>query len=176
MARSTLRYISQQQNDDELRLALIRLAKQYGRYGYRKVCKLLQAEGWRVSQEDRATLARGRPAASAPAQEAEAAVPYRFLAHLAPATLYEQPLDDRLRPRQAEQRAPLHDAHLARRIYPRGLLGDVGTNMGASEVLEALYPLLLKRGQPAHLRSDNGPEFSAAPFRQLTPHVRQLPR
>ena len=51
MARSTLRYISQQQNDDELRLALIRLAKQYGRYGYRKVCKLLQAEGWRVNHK-----------------------------------------------------------------------------------------------------------------------------
>ena len=33
----------------------------------------------------------------------------------------------------------------------------VGTKMGANEVLEALYPLLLKRGQPAYLRSDNGP-------------------
>ena len=30
--------------------------------------------------------------------------------------------------------------------------------------LEALYPLLLQRGRPDHLRSDNGPEFSAKPF------------
>jgi len=51
LARSTLRYRAQQQNNDELRLALIRLAKQYGRCGYRKVCKLLQAEGWRVNHK-----------------------------------------------------------------------------------------------------------------------------
>jgi transposase InsO family protein len=37
----------------------------------------------------------------------------------------------------------------------------VGTKMGANEVLEALYPLLLERGKPTYLRSDNGPEFVA---------------
>jgi putative transposase len=40
----------------------------------------------------------------------------------------------------------------------------VGTKIGAIEVLEALYPLLLQRGRPDYLRSDNGPEFSAKPF------------
>ncbi len=43
VARSTLQYKSRAQNDDDLRLALIRLAKQYGRYGYRKVGELLAA-------------------------------------------------------------------------------------------------------------------------------------
>ena len=38
-------------NEDDLRLALIRLAKQYGRYGYRKIGKLLQAEGWTVNHK-----------------------------------------------------------------------------------------------------------------------------
>ena len=37
VARSTQQYKSKAQSDDDLRLALIRLAKQYGRYGYRKV-------------------------------------------------------------------------------------------------------------------------------------------
>ena len=37
--------------DDELRLAMIRLAKQYGRYGYRKVTALLRIEGWRVNHK-----------------------------------------------------------------------------------------------------------------------------
>ena len=37
--------------DDALRLAMIRLAKQYGCYGYRKVTALLHMEGWRVNHE-----------------------------------------------------------------------------------------------------------------------------
>jgi transposase InsO family protein len=34
-----------------VRLALIRLAKQYGRYGYRKVGQLLRMEGWCVNHK-----------------------------------------------------------------------------------------------------------------------------
>lgn len=37
MSRSSLRYRVKPTNDDALRLTMIRLAKQYGRYGYRKV-------------------------------------------------------------------------------------------------------------------------------------------
>ena len=51
VARSTQQYKSKAQSDDDLRLALIRLAKQYGRYGYRKVGELLAAEGWRVNHK-----------------------------------------------------------------------------------------------------------------------------
>ena len=49
LARSAQRYSSTVKNDDEgLRLAIIRLAKQYGRYGYRKITQLLRMEGWGV--------------------------------------------------------------------------------------------------------------------------------
>ena len=41
---------------------------------------------------------------------------------------------------------------------------NVAARMGASDVLEALYLLLLRRGKPEYLRSDNGPEFTAEPF------------
>jgi len=37
----------------------------------------------------------------------------------------------------------------------------VRARMGSADVLEALYPLLLKHGKPDHIRSDNGPEFIA---------------
>ncbi|MEL7029500.1 MAG: IS3 family transposase, partial [Pseudomonadota bacterium] len=56
-ARSTQHYkAATPKNDDspldtDLRLALIRLAKQYGRYGYRKIARLLQIEGWRVNHK-----------------------------------------------------------------------------------------------------------------------------
>ena len=46
VARSTLRYQAKPTDDNELRLAMIRLAKQYGRYGYRKIAELLRIEGW----------------------------------------------------------------------------------------------------------------------------------
>ena len=51
LARSTMQYKAESRDDDGLRLALIRLAKQYGRYGYRKVGELLRAEGWRVNHK-----------------------------------------------------------------------------------------------------------------------------
>ena len=38
----------------------------------------------------------------------------------------------------------------------------VNTRMGSAEVLEELYPLILKHGKPEYLRSDYGPEFIAA--------------
>jgi putative transposase len=42
--------------------------------------------------------------------------------------------------------------------YTREALAvTVANKMGSSDVLEALYPLLLKRGKPEYLRSDNGP-------------------
>ena len=51
LARSTLQYKPASKDDVDLRLALIRLAKQYGRYGYRKVGELLGAEGWHVNHK-----------------------------------------------------------------------------------------------------------------------------
>lgn len=38
--------------------------------------------------------------------------------------------------------------------------------MNAADILEALYPLLPKRGRPEYIRSDNGPEFIAAGFQE----------
>ena len=51
VARSTLHYRPTAKTDDELRLALIWLAKPYGRYGYRKVAELLRAGGWHVNHK-----------------------------------------------------------------------------------------------------------------------------
>ena len=40
-----MQYQATEKNDDTLRLAMIRLAKSYGRYGYRKVAELLRVAG-----------------------------------------------------------------------------------------------------------------------------------
>jgi putative transposase len=44
--------------------------------------------------------------------------------------------------------------------YTRQALA-VRTRMGTEDLLEALYPLLLRHGAPEYIRSDNGPEFVA---------------
>lgn len=44
-----MHYEAKVQGDDALRLAMIRLAKQHGRYGYRKITELLRIEGWRIN-------------------------------------------------------------------------------------------------------------------------------
>lgn len=43
----------------------------------------------------------------------------------------------------------------------QALTVTVRTRMGAEDVLEVLYPLLLRHGTPEYIRSDNGPEFTA---------------
>ncbi len=47
--------------------------------------------------------------------------------------------------------------------------------MGSTDVLEALYPLLLKNGKPEFIRSDNGPEFASEGFQAWLKKVRVRP-
>jgi transposase InsO family protein len=50
--RGTQRYVlTLRQDEDALTRALITLASQYGRYGYRRITALLQAAGWEVSRD-----------------------------------------------------------------------------------------------------------------------------
>jgi len=50
--RGTPRYITPQRDDeDALTRAIIQLASQYGRYGYRRITALLQRMGWKVGRD-----------------------------------------------------------------------------------------------------------------------------
>ena len=165
LARSTLQYKPASKEDVELRLALIRLAKQYGRYGYRKVGELLSAEGWHVNHKRIERLWR----------EEGLQLPHR---HKKRKRLYHHDASViRLRPRYPNHIWSIdfvHDKLSNGRPYKmltvldeytrEALCVAVALNMGSADVLEALYPLLLKRGKPTHIRSDNGPEFTSAPF------------
>jgi len=167
LARSTLQYQRSSRSEDDLRLALIRLAKQYGRYGYRKVGQLLRAEGWRVNHKKVERIWR----------EEGLQLPQR---HKKRRRLYHHDASIiRLRPRYPNHVWSVdfvHDKLSNGRPYKmltvldeytrEALCVKVATSMGSSEVLEALYPLLLERGTPMHIRSDNGPEFVSAPFQK----------
>ncbi len=162
MARSSLQYRLTPRDDDALRLAIIRLAKQYGRYGYRKVTELLHVEGRRVNHKKVERLWR----------EEGLQLPQ---GHKKRKRLYHKDSSIiRLRPTHPNHVWAIdfvHDKLSHGRSYkmltvldefPRQALAViVRTRMGANEVLEVLYPLLLRHGSPEYIRSDNGPEFAA---------------
>ena len=162
MARSTQAYKPVRQDDDCLRLALIRLAKQYGRYGYRKIAALLRMEGRPVNHKKVERLWR----------EEGLQLPQR---HKRKKRLYHKDSSViRLRPKYPNHIWSIdfiHDKLSNGRSYKmlavldeytrEALCVAVKLRMGNAEVLEALYPLFLKHALPAFIRSDNGPEFVA---------------
>lgn len=163
LARSTFQYKAvPKDNDEDLRLAMIRLAKQYGRYGYRKIAALLRIEGWQVNHKKVEHLWR----------EEGLQLPHR---HKRRKRLYHKNSSViRLRPQYPNHIWSVdfvHDKLSNGRPYKMLTVLDEYTrqalcvvakaNMGSAEVLEALYPLLLKHGKPQFIRSDNGREFTA---------------
>lgn len=165
IARSTLRYQGAPRDDDALRLELIRLAKQYGRYGYRMITELLRAEGWRVNHKKVERLWR----------EEGLQLPAR---HKKRKRLYHKDASViRLRPKYPNHIWAIdfvHDKLSNGRPYKmltvvdeytrQALVVHVGTKLGSAEVLEALYPPILQHGKPEFIRSDNGPEFVSETF------------
>ena len=165
MARSTQNYKAVSKNDDSLRLALIRLAKSYGRYGYRKIAELLRMEGWQVNHKKVERLWR----------EEGLQLPQR---HKKRKRLYHRDNSViRLRPKYPNHIWSVdfvHDRLSNGRPYKmltvldeytrEALCVAVKSRMGNAEVLEVLYPLFLIHGKPEVIRSDNGPEFKSKAF------------
>ena len=162
MARSSQQYKQKPRRDDEaLRLSLIRLAKQYGRYGYRKIAKLLRIEGWDVNHKKVERLWR----------EEGLQLPAR---HKRRKRLYHKNTPViRLRPQYENHIWSVdfvHDKLSNDRPYRMLTVIDEYTcealtvfakpSMGSADVLEALYPLILNRGKPGFIRSDNGRELT----------------
>jgi putative transposase len=146
-----------------VRLALIRLAKQYGRYGYRKIGQLLRIEGWCANQKKVERISR----------EEGLQLPKRHkrLHHHDAPLIRLRPhspnpigsidfVDDKLSNHRPYAMLTVIDEHSR-----EALSASVANAMGSSEVLEALYPPLLNRGTPEYLGSDQGPGFSSEPFK-----------
>ncbi|MGA9570798.1 MAG: IS3 family transposase [Candidatus Acidiferrales bacterium] len=165
--RRTQRYAAIQKIDEEaLTEAIIALASEYGRYGYRRITALLQRAGWQVGR-DRVQRIWRREGLKVPQKQR----PRRRLW-----------LNDgscvRLRPERANHvwsydfvSAMTHDGRTLRMLtlideYTRESLAiRVARRLGRYEVIEALADVMLFRGIPKNIRSDNGPEFVAKELR-----------
>jgi putative transposase len=154
--------------DDEPRLVarMIELASEYGRYGYRRVAALLRAEGFQVNHKRIERLWR-REGLKVPAKQ-----PKKGRLWLNDGSCV------RLRPERKDHvwsydfvQARTRDGRAFRMLnvideYTRECLAiDVARRLTSDDVLERLSDLFVRRGVPEHIRSDNGPEFTAKAVR-----------
>lgn len=150
--------------DDEvaLREAIIELARQYGRYGYRRITALLRAEGWRVNHKRVERIWR-REGLKVPARQ-----PKRGRLWLNDGSCI------RLRPERAnhvwaydfvEDRTregrKFRMLNVVDEFTRECLAIRVGRKLGSADVIDVLADLFITRGTPGHIRSDNGGEFTA---------------
>lgn len=166
--RSTQRKVPQTP-DDEVALTadMIELARQYGRYGYRRITKMLRTVGWSVNKKRVERLWR-REGLKVPTKQ-----PKRGRLWLNDGSCIrlraERPdhvwsydfVADRTHNGKAYRMLCIIDEFTREALAIR-----VARRLNSTDVIEALCDLFIVRGIPAHIRSDNGPEFIAAALRE----------
>ena len=154
--------------EDEERLTAdtIELARQYGRYGYRKVTALLRDAGWLVNAK-RVERIWKREGLKVPPRQ-----PKRGRLWLADGSCI------RLRPERPDHvwsydfvEDRTHDGRKFRLLnvideFTHECLAiRVDRKLNSTGVIDVLSDLFILRGVPGHIRSDNGPEFVAEAVR-----------
>lgn len=161
--RSTQRYEPlPNPEQDLLRERVIRLASEYGRYGYRQVTNLLNMEGWPVGK-DRVFTIWQEEGLKVPQKQ-----PKRSRLWLADGSCIRQRPEypnhvwsydfvaERTYDGKAFKILNIIDEHTK-----ECLCSLVQRRINSQDVILALAELFLIRGCPKFIRSDNGPEFIA---------------
>jgi transposase InsO family protein len=155
--------------DEEAALTadIIELARQYGRYGYRRITVLLQQAGWGINHKRVERIWR-REGLKVPERQPRRGRLWRGEGSCL-----------RLRPEHpnhvwsydfVEDRT--HDGRKYRMLnvldeFTRECLAiRVRRRLNSTDVIDVLTELFLLRGIPGYVRSDNGPEFIAAGVRR----------
>ena len=161
--RSVQRRAPRAANDEAaLRDSLIRLARQYGRYGYRRITALLRAEGWSCNHKrvERIWRAEGLKVPARQPKRGRLWLNDGSCVRLRP----ERPnhvwaydfVEDRTRDGRKLRMLNVVDEFTRECLAIR-----VGRQIKAADVIDVLSDLFILRGIPGHVRSDNGPEFAA---------------
>jgi putative transposase len=155
--------------DVELKLKerIIALATQYGRYGYRRITAMLKQEGWQVNHKRVERIWR-REGLKVPQKQ-----PKRGRLWLNDGSCV------RLRPEHKDHvwsydfvMTRTADGRAFRMLniideYTRECLSIlVKRKITSQDVIDQLFHLFIFRGIPEHIRSDNGPEFTARAIRK----------
>jgi putative transposase len=165
--RSTQRHnVIVRDDEDALTKEIVELASSYGRYGYRRVTAMLRHTGWRVNHKRVERIWR-REGLKVPKRQ-----PKRGRLWLNDGSCV------RLRPEHKDHvwaydfvSCRTHDGRAFKMLtivdeFTRECLAiDVARNLKSDDLLERLCWLMTTRGVPTHVRSDNGPEFTAKSVR-----------
>ena len=171
--RTTQRYQPNIADDEELlTAAIVHLASQYGRYGYRRITALLRVEGWHVNHKRVERMWR-REGLKVPAKQ-----PKRGRLWLNDGSCI------RLRPCWRHHvlaydfvQARTHDGRAFRMLtvideFSRECLAiAVARHLRSDVVLQVLTDLFTRYGAPDYIRSDNGSEFTTKSVRAWLPRV-----
>ena len=166
--RSTQRRIPRGRDDEDRLVAyMIELARQYGRYGYRRIAALLRDAGWQVNDKRIERLWR-REGLKVPGKQ-----PKRGRLWLNDGSCI------RLRAERADHvwsydfvHHRTYDGRAFRMLnvldeFTReSLVIRVRRRLSSIDVIDVLTDLFILRGIPTWIRSDNGPEFVAEAVRR----------
>ena len=167
-ARSTQRRIPKRSEDEEaLREDVVKVARRFGRYGYRMVTGMLRTEGWAVNHKrvERIWRQEGLKVPSKQPKRGRLWLTDGSCIRLRPLYRHHVWAYDFVADRTHDGR-PLKMLTVLDEYSRECLAIVVARRLQADDVLQTLSELFAEHGPPANLRSDNGPEFTARVVRQ----------
>jgi transposase InsO family protein len=166
--RSTQRHIPRGRADEEQLVAdMIELARQYGRYGYRRIAALLRDAGWEVNNKRVERLWR-REGLKVPMKQPKKGRLWLndgSCIRLRPAYRDHVWSYDFVHHRTDDGRA-FRTLNILDEYGRECLAIRVKRKLNSTDVIDVLIDLFILRGVPAYIRSDNGPEFVAEAVRK----------
>jgi putative transposase len=166
--RSTHRYVPKSRDGEDLLVQdMIALARQYGRYGYRRIAALLRDAGWQVNDKRVERLWR-REGLKVPVKQPKKGRLWLndgSCIRLRPTYVDHVWSYDFVHHRTEDGRA-YRTLNILDEFSRECLDIKVKRKLNSTDVIDALTDLFILRGVPAYIRSDNGPEFIAEAVRQ----------
>lgn len=149
-----------------IREEIIRLACQYGRYGYRRIAEMLQHDGWKVNHKcvERIWRQEGLKVPHKQPKRKRLWLNDGSCIRLRPEHkdhLWSYDfVTDRTSNGKAFRLLTILDEHTRECLAIK-----VGRKLTSYDVIDQLSELMVRRGTPDFIRSDNGPEFTAEVIR-----------
>jgi putative transposase len=161
--RTTQRHIPRGREDEEQLVGdMIEFARQYGRYGYRRVAALLRSTGWHVNDKriERLWKREGLKVPSKQPKKGRLWLNDGSCIRLKPEYRNHVWSYDFVHHRTDDGRA-FRTLNIIDEFSRECLEIRVKRKLNSTDVVDVLRDLFILRGVPAYIRSDNGPEFIA---------------